>query len=107
MRYAEKVKRDPMQSIVAHQKDENLKHFLHSKEQQAPELTGKRKAVLAIFGLTFAVMMWGVSLAGWWMAELSALFIGSSIIVASSVDSRKLRSPTALLTVPATCSEWP
>ncbi|MGF1716179.1 YfcC family protein [Photobacterium chitinilyticum] len=81
MRYAEKVKRDPMQSIVAHQKDENLKHFLHSKEQQAPELTGKRKAVLAIFGLTFAVMMWGVSLAGWWMAELSALFIGSSIIV--------------------------
>lgn len=34
-----------------------------------------------VFGLTFAVMMWGVSVQGWWMAELSALFIGSSILV--------------------------
>lgn len=80
MRYAEKVKRDPSQSLVAHQKEENERHFLHSKEQEAPELTGTRKAVLAIFGATFAVMMWGVSVAGWWMAELSALFIGASIV---------------------------
>ncbi|PSU46902.1 C4-dicarboxylate ABC transporter [Photobacterium frigidiphilum] len=81
MRYAAKVKQDPSASLVAHQKEDNERHFLHSKEQQAPELTGIRKAVLAIFGLTFAVMMWGVSIAGWWMAELSALFIGASIIV--------------------------
>ncbi|MGF1832922.1 YfcC family protein [Photobacterium sanguinicancri] len=80
MRYAEKVKRDPSQSLVAHQKEDNERHFLHSKEQEAPVLTGTRKAVLAIFGATFAVMMWGVSVAGWWMAELSALFIGASIV---------------------------
>ncbi|WP_281222460.1 YfcC family protein [Photobacterium sanguinicancri] len=80
MRYADKVKRDPSQSLVAHQKEDNERHFLHSKEQEAPELTGTRKAVLAIFGATFAVMMWGVSVAGWWMAELSALFIGASIV---------------------------
>lgn len=81
MRYAERVKQDPSSSIVAHQHDDNLRHFLHSKEQQTPELNTTRKAVLAIFGLTFCVMMWGVSSAGWWMAELSALFIGSSILV--------------------------
>ncbi|WP_273859872.1 YfcC family protein [Photobacterium sp. GSS17] len=81
MRYAEKVKQDPAQSIVAHQREDNLSYFLHSKQQQTPELTTTRKAILAIFGLTFAVMMWGVSVAGWWMAELSALFIGASIVV--------------------------
>ncbi|WP_159654642.1 YfcC family protein [Vibrio atypicus] len=81
MRYAEKVKNNPELSIVAHQKESNLEYFLHSKKQETPELNNTRKAVLAIFGLTFAVMMWGVSIAGWWMAELSALFLGSSILV--------------------------
>ncbi|MDN3696240.1 MULTISPECIES: YfcC family protein [Vibrio] len=81
MRYAEKVKRDPSLSIVASQKEANEKHFLHGKTQAVPELNATRKIVLAIFALTFAVMMWGVSIAGWWMAELSALFIGSSIVV--------------------------
>ncbi|MEZ9404717.1 MULTISPECIES: YfcC family protein [Vibrio] len=81
MRYAEKVKNNPELSIVAHQKESNLEYFLHSKKQETPELNNTRKAVLAIFGLTFAIMMWGVSAAGWWMAELSALFLGSSILV--------------------------
>ena len=81
MRYAEKVKRDPSRSLVAHQKEENERHFLHGKAQQAPELTRTRKLILAIFALTFGIMMWGVSAGGWWMAELSALFIGASILV--------------------------
>ncbi|MGF1723989.1 YfcC family protein [Photobacterium nomapromontoriensis] len=81
MRYADRVKRDPSCSIVAHQQADNLKHFLHGKAQQTLELTTTHKAVLSIFAVTFAVMMWGVSAKGWWMAELSALFIGSSIVI--------------------------
>lgn len=81
MRYAEKVKQNPELSLVAHQRESNLNHFLHSKQQKTPEFTSTRKLILAIFGITFAIMMWGVSIAGWWMAELSALFIGSSIVV--------------------------
>lgn len=81
MRYAEKVKQNPELSLVAHQRESNLNHFLHSKQQKTPEFTTTRKLILAIFGITFAIMMWGVSIAGWWMAELSALFIGSSIVV--------------------------
>ncbi|MCG9749788.1 YfcC family protein [Vibrio brasiliensis] len=81
MRYAEKVKKNPELSLVAHQRESNLNHFLHSKQQQTPDFTTTRKVILAIFGITFAIMMWGVSIAGWWMAELSALFIGSSIVV--------------------------
>lgn len=81
MRYAEKVKRDPSLSLVAHQKESNERYFLHGKEQEAPELTATRKFILSIFAVTFAIMMWGVSANGWWMSELSALFIGASIVV--------------------------
>ncbi|MEC6823936.1 YfcC family protein [Photobacterium piscicola] len=80
MRYADKVKRDPSQSLVAEQGEANREYFLHGSGESAPELTLTRKIVLAIFGLTFAIMMWGVASQGWWMAELSALFIGSSIV---------------------------
>ncbi|MCD9465592.1 YfcC family protein [Photobacterium iliopiscarium] len=80
MRYADKVKRDPSQSLVAEQGEANREYFLHGRGESAPELTLTRKIVLVIFGLTFAIMMWGVASQGWWMAELSALFIGSSIV---------------------------
>lgn len=80
MRYADKVKCDPSLSLVADQGEANREYFLHGSGESAPELTLTRKIVLAIFGLTFAIMMWGVATQGWWMAELSALFIGSSIV---------------------------
>jgi uncharacterized ion transporter superfamily protein YfcC len=34
-----------------------------------------------IFGATFAVMIWGVSSQGWWMARMGALFLGSAIVI--------------------------
>jgi uncharacterized ion transporter superfamily protein YfcC len=37
------------------------------------------KIVLLLFGATFAVMIWGVSLGGWWMAEMSGLFLFAGI----------------------------
>lgn len=46
-----------------------------------PALTGRHKLILAIFAVSFGIMIWGVSAGGWWMAELSALFIGASIVV--------------------------
>lgn len=59
MRYAKKVKADPSKSIIFDMKEENEKHFV--KEQpQALEFTGKHKAVLIVFGLTFVVMILGV-----------------------------------------------
>ena len=66
MRYAERVRRDPSRSIFADMKEANEQHFpKRRKEAGTPELTGRRKIVLVIFGLTFAVMIWGVSAAGW------------------------------------------
>ncbi|MGI9508616.1 MAG: YfcC family protein, partial [Geminicoccaceae bacterium] len=43
--------------------------------------TTARKIILIVFALSFAVMIWGVSAGGWWMARMSGLFIVASIIV--------------------------
>lgn len=83
MRYAERVKKDPARSIVANLAASNREHFLKGKtEGGTPPLTGIRSLILVVFGLSFAVMIWGVSSGGWWMAEMSALFLASSLIVA-------------------------
>lgn len=83
MRYAERVKADPTLSIVADRREENEAHFLkgNSDSDGPAEFTGKHKLILLVFALSFAVMIWGVSMGGWWMAKMSALFIVSAIIV--------------------------
>lgn len=93
MRYAEKVKKDPSKSLVYDMREENKKHFLaQSSENEFPELTGKRKFILFLFGLTFLVMVFGVipfedigitfvPTLWWWFGELTALFLVSSIVI--------------------------
>lgn len=84
MRYAAKVRSDPSASIVADMKDDNESYFVGKKkaaEEEMPDFTGTHKVVLTVFGLTFAVMIWGVSVGGWWMAEMSGLFLVSAIVV--------------------------
>ncbi len=82
MRYAERVRQDPERSIVADRRQSNEEHFLKGKESEGTvELTPTRQIVLVIFVLSFAVMIWGVSAGGWWMAEMCGLFIVASILV--------------------------
>ncbi len=82
VRYAERVRKDPSRSIVADRKEANERHFLkgHSSED-AVAFTAKHRIVLLLFGLTFVVMIWGVSAEGWWMAEMSGLFLAAAIVV--------------------------
>ena len=40
-----------------------------------------REIILAPFALTFGVMLYGVIVLDWWMAEMSALFLGMAILV--------------------------
>ncbi len=85
MRYAERVRQDPTASIVADRRESNEAHFLKGREvaadSHALDFTLTRKIVLVIFALSFAVMIWGVSAGGWWMAEMSGFFIVASILV--------------------------
>ena len=83
MRYAKRVKADPSLSVVADQAEENRAHFLKGtdRDDAFPELTRVRSIILILFGLTFAIMIYGVVALGWWMAEMSGLFLVMSIIV--------------------------
>ncbi|RRJ84480.1 YfcC family protein [Aestuariirhabdus litorea] len=81
MRYAKKVQADPSASIVADMKESNEEHFLANREgAAATELNGVRKLILVLFAATFGVMIYGVAVAGWWMAEISGLFLASAIV---------------------------
>lgn len=80
MRYAAKIKADPTKSVTYKNLNDDKAHFLGQSNQEIPEFTLRRKIILAEFALTFGVMIWGVSSKGWWMGELSTLFIGSSIL---------------------------
>jgi uncharacterized ion transporter superfamily protein YfcC len=81
MRYAERVRRDPTRSIVHDRQAENEAHFLKGRDAAAATFTGLHKIVLVLFGATFAVMIWGVLMGGWWMAEMTALFLAAAIVI--------------------------
>ncbi|WP_261817951.1 YfcC family protein [Vibrio gallicus] len=81
MRYARMVRQDETKSVVYDKFEENQAHFLGNKGTEQLEFTGTRKLILSIFAASFGVMIYGVAVAGWWMAEISAMFIAASIIV--------------------------
>lgn len=81
MRYAERVRRDPSLSLVANQREDNMAHFLSDRPTENEKLSGQQVLVLILFAATFAVMIWGVASQGWWMAEMSALFIAASLVI--------------------------
>jgi uncharacterized ion transporter superfamily protein YfcC len=82
MRYAAKVRANPELSIVAdHRADIEAQFGKKTDAESVEKLTIAQKIVLVIFALTFAVMIWGVSSQGWWMAKMGALFIASAILI--------------------------
>lgn len=94
MKYAEKVKKDPRKSLVADMYEENKKHFLstESNENDIATLDRRKTLILALFTLTFVIMIFGVipfsdmgitflPTLGWWFGELTALFFVSSVII--------------------------
>ncbi len=84
IRYADKVKKNPKASLV-YQLDgkANSTFDLHvtAKDEQV-SLSLKTKALLLIFFTTFLSMILGIIFLGWWTVEMSALFLGSAILVA-------------------------
>ena len=81
MRYAERVRLDPSKSLVYDMKADNEKVFLSAHHEGTIDFTLVHKVVLAVFGITFVVMIWGVLKGGWWMGEMSGLFLASAIVI--------------------------
>jgi uncharacterized ion transporter superfamily protein YfcC len=84
VRYANKVKKDPSASIVF-KVDGPVKSLYPSIEHTGnavPTLNTKTKLLLLLFLATFLMMIGGVIFLEWWLLEMSALFLGSSLLLA-------------------------
>ena len=92
MRYADRVKQDPTTSLVFDMKADNEAHFRAQGEGgDVAVLTGKQKVILAVFGLAFLVMMYGVipwedlgvpfPTLWWWFPEMTASFLLFAIVI--------------------------
>jgi len=82
MRYAKKVKKNPELSLVADMRQANYDHFVGSVNVgSVDDLTLTKRIILILFLVTFGLMVWGVSMAGWWMARMSGLFLFMAIVI--------------------------
>ncbi|MDO4880511.1 MAG: YfcC family protein [Capnocytophaga sp.] len=80
IRYAEKVRKNPEKSIVYGITVPEI--YNSNSPQTTTQLKFSTKIQLLIFGLSFVVMVVGVSAWEWWFQEMTALFLVSSIIIA-------------------------
>lgn len=81
IRYGEKVKINPETSIIYGQKAEIEAMFSRSTVHADQKLSGKLKMVLILFGLTFIIMIYGVSQLEWWFMEMTTLFLGMAVFI--------------------------
>lgn len=84
LRYAAKIKKDPTASLVYRIDGEvkPLYEVMVSTETTTPKLDWKTNLLLLIYIGTFLTMIAGVVFLDWWTTEMSALFLGSSILLA-------------------------
>lgn len=76
VRYAEKVRRHPEQSLIYAQKQALEEQFLGTQDtEEVPPFTWGRKLMLIIFAVSFGIMVYGVKELGWWFQEMTALFL--------------------------------
>ncbi len=83
LRYAAKIKKNSAASLVL--KYDGIVTPPYSikvnEVSEAPNLGSKTKLLLFIYIATFLSMIGGVVFLDWWMAEMSALFLASSILI--------------------------
>ena len=77
MNYARKVKANPKSSVV-YASDQLVKSKFQNFEQDKP-FSGGDKLIVAGFIGGLGVMIWGIIAQGWYMVEISALFVALAL----------------------------
>lgn len=80
LRYASKVKKDPTKSPM-YEFDKTREDIIDLNSLQ--EFGKREKAILLVFFAAIILLVYGVITWGWYMDEISALFLGMSIIIAA------------------------
>ena len=80
LRYANRVKNNPKSSLLYEEKaSTSIDHF--KDLDHSLKLTFRLKLILAIFSMSFIVMIVGVSALDWWFVEMTATFLVGSILI--------------------------
>jgi uncharacterized ion transporter superfamily protein YfcC len=77
-RYATRVRQDPSRSLVA-----DLAPPPMEQPHSAPAMTATHKLVLATVVLALGVLVWGLTARGWYLVEMSALFVALAVAIAA------------------------
>ena len=82
VRYAQKVKKDPSSSIVYRYDGVVQSPYDSIKaDNTVVSLSLRTKLLLLLFLGTFLTMIAGVVSLGWWLPEMTALFLGAAIVI--------------------------
>lgn len=80
MRYAKKVKANPEKSLVKGV-DFNVTEGMTREKMESLPFTGRHKVIMLLFVVTIVLLVYGTSVLGWYLSELSALFLIMMIAV--------------------------
>lgn len=81
MKYAKKVKKDPSISLVYEDDTEKRKMYKEITKHEPLVATRRQKIGIGVVLLFFIILVYGVVTQGWFMVEMSGLFIMMGIVV--------------------------
>lgn len=83
IRYGNKIKKDPTQSLIYDQRAELEEHFMGDNlSAEAPKFDMHKKLTLILFASMFVIMIYGVKQWGWMFDQMSMLFLGFALVLA-------------------------
>lgn len=80
MRYARRVKKNPESSITYEDDKQKRVEFDVSEANDDTPFTLRQKLVLVIFAAGMGLIVWGLVTQGWYMNEISMVFMGMGIL---------------------------
>lgn len=80
MLYARRVKKNPESSIAYADDIEKRKEHASNDELLEADFTGRQKAVIIVFVLGIVAIVWGLVTQGWYMNEISAVFMAMALL---------------------------
>lgn len=82
LRYGNRVKRNPASSLVSrYDPAAATGQFSLPQQHDQSRLDIRSKLVLLLFAASFAIMITGVIYAGWWLLEMSVVFLAASLLL--------------------------
>ncbi|MBE6990308.1 MAG: YfcC family protein [Ruminococcaceae bacterium] len=79
--YAKRLEKDQSRSLM-YEMDKVYLENNHVDFSSLPEFNKKRKAILAVVVIAFAIVIWGILKRGWYFEEMSGVFMVMGVIAA-------------------------